>query len=146
MYPETLSIRNFKFFWIFGHIPPWKFNNLSKTGSFVEIFQREPSKIIKLVKKVVKNRRLWVIFSTKTRYSSLDSLDRGIQVGFKMKYNCCMIRIQVLKKIIWSWFEEIRVRTWNFKNFQKKNSFDKRDALKLSSCHEIKLKFILDYN
>jgi hypothetical protein len=34
-----------------------KFNNLSKTGSFVEIFQREPTKIINLVKKVVKNRR-----------------------------------------------------------------------------------------
>jgi hypothetical protein len=34
-----------------------KFNNLSKTGSFVEIFQREPRKIISLVKKVVKNRR-----------------------------------------------------------------------------------------
>jgi hypothetical protein len=34
-----------------------KFNNLSKTGSFVEIFQREPTKIIILVKKVVKNRR-----------------------------------------------------------------------------------------
>jgi hypothetical protein len=31
-----------------------KFNNLSKTGSFVEIFQREPKKIINLVKKVVK--------------------------------------------------------------------------------------------
>jgi hypothetical protein len=33
-----------------------KFSNLSKTGSFVEIFQREPTKIIILVKKVVKNR------------------------------------------------------------------------------------------
>jgi hypothetical protein len=32
-----------------------KFNNLSKTVSLVEIFQREPAKIIKLVKKVVKN-------------------------------------------------------------------------------------------
>jgi hypothetical protein len=34
-----------------------KFNNLSKTGLLVEIFQREPRKIINLVKKVVKNRR-----------------------------------------------------------------------------------------
>jgi hypothetical protein len=34
-----------------------KFNNLSKTGSFVEIFHQEPKKIINLVKKVVKNRR-----------------------------------------------------------------------------------------
>jgi hypothetical protein len=33
-----------------------KFNNLSKTGSLVEIFQQEPKKIINLVKKVVKNR------------------------------------------------------------------------------------------
>jgi hypothetical protein len=49
-----------------------KFNNLSKTGSLVEIFQRKSQKIIILVKKVVKNRRFLVIFSTKTRYSSLD--------------------------------------------------------------------------
>ncbi len=34
-----------------------KFNNLSKTVSFVEIFHREPRKIINLVKKIVKNRR-----------------------------------------------------------------------------------------
>jgi hypothetical protein len=34
-----------------------KFNNLSKTGSLVEIFQQEPRKINKIVKKVVKNRR-----------------------------------------------------------------------------------------
>jgi hypothetical protein len=53
----------------------FKFNNLSKTGSFVEIFQREHRKIIKLVKKVVKNRR----------YCTLDSQDRGAKVGFKMK-------------------------------------------------------------
>jgi hypothetical protein len=65
-----------------------KFNNLSKTGSFVEIFQREPTKIIYLVKKVVKNRRFLVIFSIKTRYCSLDLLDKGTKVGFKMKYNC----------------------------------------------------------
>jgi hypothetical protein len=41
-----------------------KFNNLSKTGSLVKIFQQKPTKIIILVKKVVKNRRFWVIFST----------------------------------------------------------------------------------
>jgi hypothetical protein len=33
--------------------------------------------MIILVKKVVKNRRFWVIFSTKSRYCSLDSLDQG---------------------------------------------------------------------
>jgi hypothetical protein len=87
----------------------YKFNNFSKTGSFVEIFQREPRKIIYLVKNVVKNRRFWVIFSTKTRYCSLDSLDRGTKVEFKMKYNCYMLRIQVLKFCIWSWRGDIRV-------------------------------------
>jgi hypothetical protein len=96
-----------------------KFNNLSKTGSFVEIFQRNPTKINKIVKKVVKNRRFWVIFSTKTRYSSLDLQDRGIKVGFKMKYNCYMLPIQVLKKFIWSWWGDMGVRTWNFENSQK---------------------------
>ncbi len=50
--------------------------------------------MINLVKKVVKNRRFWVIFSTKTRYCSLDSLDRGTKVGFKMKYNCYTLQIQ----------------------------------------------------
>jgi hypothetical protein len=96
-----------------------KFNSLSKTGLFVEIFQREPTKIIIIVKKVVKNRRFWVIFSTKTRYSSLDSLDRGTKVGFKMKYNCYMLPIQALKKFIWSWWGDMGVRTWNFEISQK---------------------------
>jgi hypothetical protein len=96
-----------------------KFNNLSKTGSFVEIFHRELTKITILVKKVVKNRRFWVIFSTKTRYSSLDSLDRGTKVGFKMKYNCYMLRIQALKKFIGSWCGDMGVRTWNVENYQK---------------------------
>jgi hypothetical protein len=36
-----------------------------------------------------------------------------------MKYNCHMLRIQVLKKIIWSWWGDIRVRTWNFENSQE---------------------------
>jgi hypothetical protein len=96
-----------------------KFNNLSKTGSFINIFQREPTKLIILVKKVVKNRRFWVIFSTKTRYSSLGSLDRGTKVGFKMKYNCYILRIQALKIFIWSWWGDIRLRTWNFEKSQK---------------------------
>jgi hypothetical protein len=30
-----------------------------------------------------------------------------------------MIRIQVLKKFIGSWWGDIRVRTWNFGNSQK---------------------------
>jgi hypothetical protein len=30
-----------------------------------------------------------------------------------------MLRIQVLKKIIGSWWGDIRVRTWNFENYQK---------------------------
>ncbi len=96
-----------------------KFNNLSKTGSLVKIFQREHKKIINLVKKVVKNRHFWAIFSTKTRYSSLDSLDRGTKVGFKMKYNCYMLRIQVLNYLIGCWWGNIGVRTWNFENSQK---------------------------
>jgi hypothetical protein len=96
-----------------------KFNNLSKTGSFVEIFQRKPTKINKIVKKVVKNRRFWVIFSTKMRYSSLDSLHRGTKVGFKMKYNYYMLPIQVLQKFIGSWLGEIRVRTLSFEKSQK---------------------------
>ncbi len=61
----------------------------------------------------MKNRRFWVIFSTKTRYCSLDSLDRGIKVGFKMKYNCYMLQILVLKIFIWSWWGDIRIRSGN---------------------------------
>jgi hypothetical protein len=101
-----------------------KFNNLSKTGSFIEIFQREPTKIIKLVKKVVKNRRFWVIFSTKTRYYSLDSLDRGTKVGFKMKYNYYMLQILVLKIFIWSWWGDIRVRSGNLVKNRKFHLLD----------------------
>jgi hypothetical protein len=71
------------------------------------------------VKKVVKNRRFWAIFSTKMRYSSLDSLDRGTKVGLKMKYNNYILPIQALKKFIWSWWGDIRVRIWNFENYQK---------------------------
>jgi hypothetical protein len=71
----------------------YKFNNLSKTGSFVEIFQRE-------LKKSHEKSAFLVIFSTKTRYCTLDSLDRGTKVGFKIKYNCYMLRIKVLKKLL----------------------------------------------
>ncbi len=115
----------------------YKFNNLSKTVSFVEIFQRKPTKINKIVKKVVKNRRFWVIFSTKTRYSSLDSLDRGTKVGFKMKYNCYMLRMQVLKKIIWSWWGDMGVRTLNFEKYQK-TQLIKGMLKSLLSCRKIK--------
>jgi hypothetical protein len=51
--------------------------------------------MIIFVKKVVKNRRFWVIFSTKTRYCSLGLLARGTKVEFKMKYNCYILQIQV---------------------------------------------------
>ncbi len=44
---------------------------------------------------------------------------KSIKVGFKMKYNCYMLRIKVLKKIIWSWWGDIRVRTWNFEIYQE---------------------------
>jgi hypothetical protein len=71
------------------------------------------------VKKVVKNRRFWVIFSTKTRYSSLDSLDRGTKVGFKMKYNCYILPIQALKKFIRSWWEDMGIRIWNLEKSHK---------------------------
>jgi hypothetical protein len=102
-----------------------KFNNLSKTGSFVEIFQRELRKMINLVKKVVKNRRFRVIFSTKSRYCSLDSLDRGTKVGFKMKYNCYMLRIQVLKFFIWSWWGDMGIRSGNLVKNRNFHLFDK---------------------
>jgi hypothetical protein len=96
-----------------------KFNNLSKTVSFVKIFQRELKKIIIILKKVVKNRRFWAIFSTKTRYCSAVVLPTSIKVGFKMKYNCYMLQIQALKKFIWSWWGDMGVRTLNFEKSQK---------------------------
>jgi hypothetical protein len=73
----------------------------------------------------MKNRRFWVIFSTKTRYSSLDSLDRGIKVGFKMKYNCYILQIQVLNFFIWSWCGDIRVRSGNLVKNRNFHLFDK---------------------
>ncbi len=87
-----------------------KFNNLSKTGSPKKNWFSEKSR---------EKSSFLGHFSTKTRHSSLNSLDRGTKVGFKMKYNCYILRNQVLKKIIWSWWGDIRVRTWNFENSQK---------------------------
>ncbi len=75
-----------------------KFNNLSKTGSFVEIFHREPSwprnwlihrEIFCLVTpKNVKKWHFLAIFSTKMRHIFAVVLATSIKVGFKMKYNC----------------------------------------------------------
>jgi hypothetical protein len=77
------------------------------------------------VKKVVKNRRFLVIFSTKTRYSSLDSIDIGTKLGFKMKYNCYILQIQVLKIFIWSWWGDIGVRSGNLVKNRNFHLFDK---------------------
>ncbi len=44
-----------------------------------------------------------------------------------MKHNYYILQIQVLKKIIGSWWGDMGVKTWNFENL-KKNSIDKRDA------------------
>jgi hypothetical protein len=76
------------------------------------------------VKKVVKNRRFLVIFSNKTRYCSLDFLDRGTKVKERKKL-----------------FGLGGVRTRNSENYQ-----DKGDAQNLSCWHKIKLNCILDYN
>jgi hypothetical protein len=65
-----------------------KFNNLSKTGSFVEIFQREPKKICLVTPKNVKNWQFLLIFSTKTRHIFAVVQATSIKVGFKIKYNC----------------------------------------------------------
>ncbi len=42
-----------------------------------------------------------------------------MKVGFQMKYNCYILQIQVLKKIIVSWWGDMGVRTWNFENYQE---------------------------
>jgi hypothetical protein len=73
------------------------------------------------VKKVVKNRRFLVIFSTKTRYSSLVSLNRGTKVGLKMNNNCYILQTQVLKKIIGSRYGDIRVRASNIMKILQKS-------------------------
>ena len=74
---------------ILKYIPKFqKFNDLSKTVSFVEIFQREPRKLFLVIKKVVKNWHFLVIFSTKMRHNFAVVQATSIKVGFKMKYNC----------------------------------------------------------
>jgi hypothetical protein len=65
-----------------------KFNNFSKTGSFVEIFQREPKKLCLVTPKNVKKWHFLVIFSAKTRYNFAVVLATSIKGGFKIKYNC----------------------------------------------------------
>jgi hypothetical protein len=61
-----------------------KFNNLSKTGSFAEIFQ----KILPGHPKNMKNCHFLTIFPTKTRHNFAVMLATNIKVGFKVKYNC----------------------------------------------------------
>jgi hypothetical protein len=79
-----------------------KFNNLSKTGSFVEIFQRKLKKLCLVTQKNVKICRFLAIFSTKS-----------IKVGFKVKYNSYIWWIWQLSNFSGPWCEDIRVRTWN---------------------------------
>jgi hypothetical protein len=64
-----------------------KFNNLSKTGSFVEIFQREPKNFCLVTSKNVKQWHFLAIFSTKTRHNFAVVLATSIKGGFKIKYN-----------------------------------------------------------
>ncbi len=90
-----------------------KFNNLSKTGSFVEIFQREPKKFCLVTRKNVKNWHFLAIFSTKTRHNFAVVLATSIKVGFKIKYNCYIWRIWPLSNFSKPWCGNIRVRTWN---------------------------------
>jgi hypothetical protein len=65
-----------------------KFNSLSKTGSFVEIFQREPKKLCLVTPKNAKKWHFLAIFSTKTPHLFAVVLAKSIKVGFKVKYNC----------------------------------------------------------
>ncbi len=60
-----------------------KFNNLSKTVSFVEIFQRELKKFCLVTPKNVKNWHFLVIFSTKTRHNFAVVLATSIKGGSK---------------------------------------------------------------
>ncbi len=64
-----------------------KFNNLSKTGSFVAIFQQEPKKLCLVTPKSVKNWHFLAIFSTKTQHIFAVVLATSIKWGFKIKYN-----------------------------------------------------------
>jgi hypothetical protein len=64
-----------------------KFNNLSKTGSFVEIFHREPKKLCLVTPKNVKNWHFLAIFSTEMRHIFAVVQATSIKGGFKVKYN-----------------------------------------------------------
>ncbi len=90
-----------------------KFNNLSKTASFVEIFQRELKKFCLVTPKNVKFCHFSVIFSTKTRRIFAVVLATSIKVGFKVKYNCYIWRIGQLLNFSEPWCGDIRIRTWN---------------------------------
>ena len=93
-----------------------EFNNLSKTASFVEIFQREPRKFFLVIKKIVKYWHFLVIFSTKMRHNFAVVQATSIKVGFKMKYNCYIWWIGQLSNFSGPWCEDIRVQTWNWTN------------------------------
>ncbi len=97
-----------------------KFNNLSKTGSFVEIFHREPKKFCLVTPKNVKNWHFLAIFSTKTLRNFAVVLATSIKVGFKIKYNCYIWWIEQLSNFsepscgnirVWTWKNEI---SWKF--------------------------------
>jgi hypothetical protein len=64
-----------------------KFNNLSKTGSFVEIFQRKPKNFCLVTPKNVKKWHFLAIFSTKTRHIFAVVLATSIKGGFKGRGN-----------------------------------------------------------
>jgi hypothetical protein len=89
-----------------------KYSNLSKTGSFVEIFQWEPKKFCLVTRKNVKNWHFLAIFSTKTRHNFAVVLATSIKVGFKIKYNCYIWWIGQLSNFSELWCGNIRVRTW----------------------------------
>jgi hypothetical protein len=90
-----------------------KFNNLSKTGSFVEIFHQEPKKFCLDIRKNVKFCHFLAIFPTKTRHNFAVVLATSIKVGFKVKYNSYIWWIGQLSKFSEFWCEDIRVKTWN---------------------------------
>ncbi len=64
-----------------------EFNNLSKTGSFVEIFQQEHKKFCLVTQKNVKICHFLAIFSTKTWRNFAVVLATSTKVGFKVKYD-----------------------------------------------------------
>ncbi len=90
-----------------------KFNNISKTGSFVEIFQRELKKFCLVIQKNVKFCHFLVIFATKTRHNFAVVLATSIKGGFKIKYNSYIWWIWQLSNFSEPWSGDIRVWTWN---------------------------------